>query len=615
MAIRRCPYCKAIIDESQKYCNNCGTQLLFPNEEPGDEPIKGEKITDADFPGDGSDRLPGGEIDEIRDDVDIDLEADEEREEIDLDKVIDGEVSLSGNTGEDMGMIDLRETEPAPEEAAEKAESVSIDKPVAVEEGPPPDIRLPESSEPEKTKAARPGRSLSRRRKDEVLKPKPADEAAEKPPKLTPHRDGPVPSKMKDQDTKFQIARLIADFERKRREYTTDLEPPKDEVADEPIVPPTAEEIGEPPKPEDLEKEAEALLAGTEGDFATDYEFEIGKKDPGTADPGSLDERLSRLVGGFNSAVESGAEAEEEKRGETAHPEFMTGDLPEEEGSGKMEVPAPAELPDELPDEDRSDSRRPLAFVTQDFEEEPQAPPDMGPEAPLSRQDIVLEEQPKTPVPIEPPAPIPFEPPTPTPAPPPPPGSSDERAALIARILKNRAERMGRADQSRVSKETSDALAALQSSNAAEQAKVKEPEKPKEPEEPEIEVKPVETGEIRKPEEPAETEEPEERIEPEEEELPIEDREGPKEFLTDAWKTPSEDLPAVPTMGFPEELPKTSTSIPFDAPSAELEPEPTRSSHSAGSRPSSARPAGRGQGAGARSRSAGHHDDRRSDGN
>jgi hypothetical protein len=227
-----------------------------------------------------------------------------------------------------------------------------------------------------------------------------------------------------------------------------------------------------------------------------------------------------------------------------------------------MEEPAPAELPAELPNEH-------LAFVTQDFEEESKAPPDMEPEAPLSRQDFVPEEQPKAPIPIEPPAPIPFEPPAPAPAPlpPPPAGSADERAALIARILKNRAERLGRADQSRVNKETSDALAALQSSNAAEQAKAREPERPKEPEAPEIVVAPIETGEIRKPEEPAEAEEPEE-------ELPLADREEPGEFLTDAWKTPSEDLPAVPTMGFPEELPKTSTSIPFEAPSAELEPEP-----------------------------------------
>jgi hypothetical protein len=44
MAIRRCPYCKAIIDEQDKYCNNCGTQLLFPEDEHVEEDIPGDKI-------------------------------------------------------------------------------------------------------------------------------------------------------------------------------------------------------------------------------------------------------------------------------------------------------------------------------------------------------------------------------------------------------------------------------------------------------------------------------------------------------------------------------------------------------------------------------------------
>jgi hypothetical protein len=71
LAIRRCPYCKAIIDESQKYCNNCGTQLLFPED---DEPIKGEKILDEDF-----------------------KEAiQEDREEIDLGEVLDRGGTLPG---------------------------------------------------------------------------------------------------------------------------------------------------------------------------------------------------------------------------------------------------------------------------------------------------------------------------------------------------------------------------------------------------------------------------------------------------------------------------------------------------------------------------------------
>lgn len=48
MAIRRCPYCKAIIDEGAEFCTNCGTQLLFPDDENIEEEIPGEKIVDED---------------------------------------------------------------------------------------------------------------------------------------------------------------------------------------------------------------------------------------------------------------------------------------------------------------------------------------------------------------------------------------------------------------------------------------------------------------------------------------------------------------------------------------------------------------------------------------
>lgn len=46
MAMRRCPYCKAIIDESSEYCSNCGTRLLFPEDESIEEEIPGERIVD-----------------------------------------------------------------------------------------------------------------------------------------------------------------------------------------------------------------------------------------------------------------------------------------------------------------------------------------------------------------------------------------------------------------------------------------------------------------------------------------------------------------------------------------------------------------------------------------
>ncbi len=48
MAIQRCPYCKAIIDEGAEYCTNCGTKLLFPEDEFIEEEIPGEKIFDVD---------------------------------------------------------------------------------------------------------------------------------------------------------------------------------------------------------------------------------------------------------------------------------------------------------------------------------------------------------------------------------------------------------------------------------------------------------------------------------------------------------------------------------------------------------------------------------------
>jgi hypothetical protein len=46
MAIRRCPYCKAIIDGVAEYCSNCGTQLLFPEDESKEEEIPGDKIVE-----------------------------------------------------------------------------------------------------------------------------------------------------------------------------------------------------------------------------------------------------------------------------------------------------------------------------------------------------------------------------------------------------------------------------------------------------------------------------------------------------------------------------------------------------------------------------------------
>ncbi len=73
MAIKRCPYCRAIIDERDQYCNNCGTQLLFPEDEFIEEDIPGEKVLVVD-------EKPAGE--EAGLDLDLSLEEDESKPEI-----------------------------------------------------------------------------------------------------------------------------------------------------------------------------------------------------------------------------------------------------------------------------------------------------------------------------------------------------------------------------------------------------------------------------------------------------------------------------------------------------------------------------------------------------
>jgi hypothetical protein len=83
MAIKRCPYCRALIDEKEQYCNNCGTQLLFPEDGAVEEDIPGDKIIDADveekdyeIPEPGEDKP----VEDLEDEDEDDLEDDEDEE-------------------------------------------------------------------------------------------------------------------------------------------------------------------------------------------------------------------------------------------------------------------------------------------------------------------------------------------------------------------------------------------------------------------------------------------------------------------------------------------------------------------------------------------------------
>ncbi len=86
MAIQRCPYCKAIIDEGAEYCTNCGTKLLFPEDDFVEEEVPGEKLIDLD------DDMGDDTEDEQRD-LDLESPVDDEEES-------DTERSLSGDIEE-----------------------------------------------------------------------------------------------------------------------------------------------------------------------------------------------------------------------------------------------------------------------------------------------------------------------------------------------------------------------------------------------------------------------------------------------------------------------------------------------------------------------------------
>lgn len=201
MAIRRCPYCKAIIDESQKYCNNCGTQLLFPEDEFVEEDIPGEKIVDTEFE----------DKDEAGPSLDFQDEG-IEKEEIDLQDVLEGEAALPGEEEKEKTEEEAQpvtyEVEEAPEkpaeqlvkeleEGAQKKEGVLSE---AGEELAPATIELEEVPE----KAKRQAREFP---VEPQIEKREADIIAERP------AEGKSPL-----DEQEEIARIIAALERKQKE-------------------------------------------------------------------------------------------------------------------------------------------------------------------------------------------------------------------------------------------------------------------------------------------------------------------------------------------------------------------------------------------------------------
>ncbi len=123
MAIRKCPYCKAIIEEGAEFCSNCGTQLLFPEDDKIDEEIPGEKIVDDVTDDDDDDEeieLPEEEKDANPDAGDL-LKSDEEEEPpLVHEEEADDSEPVENETEKSVDFQDAKEDQEPGEEIQEK---------------------------------------------------------------------------------------------------------------------------------------------------------------------------------------------------------------------------------------------------------------------------------------------------------------------------------------------------------------------------------------------------------------------------------------------------------------------------------------------------------------
>lgn len=241
MAIRRCPYCKAIIDESQKYCNNCGTQLLFPEDEFVEEDIKGEKIVDEDLK---------DEEEEFGKSLESREDEKEQKTEIDLEEVLEGGASFPGEE-EKKEEDEVLEKEP-------EAEAEIVEKKEFSDEELEEIAKTPVIEE----------KKVQALTADELL------EDAEKEPEDEEDAEESE-EKRAGTDTREEIARLIAALEKKHREAALSNEGKKilEPVAESSELPSWADLARETASSEIVEEEAgekaeeKSFAAGDTMDF------------------------------------------------------------------------------------------------------------------------------------------------------------------------------------------------------------------------------------------------------------------------------------------------------------------------------------------------------------
>lgn len=246
MAIKRCPYCRSIIDEVDRYCNNCGTQLLFPEDESIEEDIPGDRILEVD------DKLP-----------------------------------------EDESEIIAREEEPVPPAVPGLEEDELPFMPVkSKEETVIPDLEFPPlEREPEPDFSVEAPRKFATRELPEMEVELPAAprpyapeyvETPSEPPKPSEDFEAGFPTSAEESD---DIARLISSLEKQAPPKTPPPPPLKEEEEEEAgfafsekALPPLRFEEEKPPTEDELPPWAERVKDGVTPGFRLPTEEDLSRE-------------------------------------------------------------------------------------------------------------------------------------------------------------------------------------------------------------------------------------------------------------------------------------------------------------------------------------------------
>jgi len=331
MAIRRCPYCKAIIDESQKYCNNCGTQLLFPEDEFVEEDIKGEKIVDEDF------KDAEEESEESPEPSD---KEEAQNEEIDLEEVLEGEAAFPGEDEVEVEQVDIEEE--FKEEIAEELPLVSSQKKPVTAPIPPAPAAVPLAAPVPAPSPLKRAPTISEPANSAPVQPEPAKPVVPKIAPIKPAPQKPAPPKPEPANQEVPVAQ-------KPKKKLRPLPAPKTPVVEEREV--QALTADEPP--DDVEDEA--LL---------DEDLESNEEDDDKSDPDTREE-IVRLIAAL--------EKKQKKLSLTRDEEKLLAPLEEASNTPPWSDLSKSSASTEIVDEDAGEKVESRSFVpgdTMDFEEE-----------------------------------------------------------------------------------------------------------------------------------------------------------------------------------------------------------------------------------------------------